>query len=689
MTICSEPPASTRPARRQDIQGLRMVAVLSVFACHLWGWPRGGFAGVDVFFVISGFLITGNLLRSAERHGKASLGTFYRNRARRILPAAVVVLILTHLVAVGVFTPLRSEQIAGDVVSAFFSLANWHFAERATDYFAAGQLVSPVQHYWSLSVEEQFYLGWPAVLVVVGLLIVRHPRARSLPTGIVAGLVVVASFVWAVIATADNATWAYFDTRARAWELGVGALLAAAHAALTRIPIVVRPILSWAGLALIAASLFVVAENSARFSATWALLPVSGAALVVAAGVGGEPGCQPLLRNPVASYLGDISYSLYLVHWPVIVILAAVAPAGVYSSLTAVAMSFGLAILSYQFVENPLRRIDPSGAAVTRIPVARWGTAGAAFLMLIGLCTLVIRPYSEESFEPRPVVSASHLESVSPLQLEIISALQATEWPRLNPTVEAVTRGLPAVPELWRCGLVPRPADQSCAVGRTAAPIQLVLVGDSIAMTYAGALRQIALDSEGRVQVRIEAQYGCPFSEAAGARPDPRLVSECRAHNEHTLGVINTGGPKVVIVSNYYGGRFGLGDDGAPPPADRAVSLSRMAGRIHGSKVLILAAPPNDKDIRVCYSVRRSAPRDCVSQVSALWREIAAAERIAAEMLSAVWVDSRPWFCSGGGSCPSFVGTIPVKFDRDHMTPDYARKIAPAIADALRQVGVL
>ena len=160
-----KPPSS----QRLDIQGLRMVAVVVVLCFHLFGWPRGGFVGVDVFFVISGFLITGNLLRMASNTGNVSFKRFYVNRVRRIVPAATVVLILTLIAGAMVFQRGRLHQVALDALSAFFFMSNWRFGLRGTDYFGEFDLLSPIQHYWSLSIEEQFYFVWPALIFVVWL----------------------------------------------------------------------------------------------------------------------------------------------------------------------------------------------------------------------------------------------------------------------------------------------------------------------------------------------------------------------------------------------------------------------------------------------------------------------------------------------------------------------------------------
>ena len=256
-----------------------MVAVLLVFANHLLGFPSGGFIGVDVFFVISGFLITGNLLRMAESTGNVSFKRFYWNRVRRIVPAATIVLLLTVLASFMIFQSFRAQRIGLDAFFAFIFMSNWWFAARDTNYFANDDAVSPIQHYWSLSVEEQFYFIWPALIFVIGVLVVSkswtHEHRMRLAGRVMVGIIAV-SLAWAIYQTHVAAAWAYFDTVSRVWELGVGALLATSTAALANIPVNRKPLLSWGGLALIAAGALLIGQGAAGFPAPWALLPVAG-----------------------------------------------------------------------------------------------------------------------------------------------------------------------------------------------------------------------------------------------------------------------------------------------------------------------------------------------------------------------------------------------------------------------------
>ena len=721
-TVLSKVRRSARRAARQrakrahqrlDIQGLRMVAVVTVVAFHLCGWPRGGFIGVDVFFVISGFLITGNLLRMAEIHGNVSFTRFYWNRVRRIIPAATLVLACTYVVATFVFLPFRANEVGLDAFFAFIFMSNWWFAARETDYFTAGDATSPLQHYWSLSIEEQFYFVWPVLIFLIGLVVARmawtHGRRMALAAAVM-GCVVASSLGWALYETATSPTWAYFNTFARVWELGAGALLATASGLLSRIPVSVKPWLSWVGLLLIAAGLLLITEGSIGFPAPWALLPVTGAALVIAAGVGGEP-AQVFLRNRASVYVGNISYSLYLVHWPVIVILGALVARDGYFYLMAVALILGFAVASYHLIEDPLRRSDWRSARSTLHEIrrgrftpkqsTRYATVAVLALLTLGLTAFATRPAAhpndipQGTAAPPPGNSAeSTLVGLGPLasalQQEITTALSAEEWPHLEPSMEAgISETWP--PDINRCGLTTLASDDECTWGSPSAPTRIVVVGDSVAMHYATALRELALNSGGQIQVHVEAMGGCPLTDDTMFTSDQALIDACPARKQHAVDYINANKPTIVIISNQYVPYHRVGSEQAMTPEDWFDSVRRMVDKFRDSttEVVWLSAPPSDKEISDCYGKRSSVPADCISRVTSQWLSMAETEQRLADSVGGVWIDSRPWFCNADRLCPSFVGSTPTKHDKVHTTLAYEMKIHPVIGESLRAAGVL
>lgn len=702
---------AARSGQRLDIQGLRMVAVLTVFANHLWGWPSGGFVGVDVFFVISGFLITGNLLRDAEKHGSVPFGKFYWNRVRRIVPAAAVVLILTVAAAFLLFLPFRAREVGVDAIWAFVFMSNWWFSYQQTDYFrAAADTVSPLQHYWSLSIEEQFYFVWPALIFVISVWVLRkswtHQRRMQLAAATM-GVVVALSLGWALYQTATDASAAYFNTFSRVWELGVGALLATAVGLLARIPSEVRPWLSWAGLGLIAASLALISDGGAGFPAPWALLPVVGAALVIAAGVGEEPEYQPFLRNPVSGYIGDISYSLYLVHWPVIVFAGTVMDGGLYYSITVLCIAFGLAVASYHGVENTLRKSDWVKIRDTARDVidrqyqpersSAYATIAALALIVVGLTAFTMRPDAYQQPTLPPAIVADAPDEVDPsvpeaplgplntqLQGEIQQALQATEWPPLDPSMETVLANNVIPPEIGSCD----PSEALCSWGD--GPLRVVLVGDSIASTYANPLREIALT--GRMQLINRTMGGCKFLDVQlqGNPNEPAITAECPGFIEDTINLINDVKPDVVVITNIYNDTHTLADGRVMGRGEWSSAMQRTVDRFRSSvgKVVWLSPNPRGPNPQECYGTRGSSPADCVARIDRRWTAQAYEEQTAAEASGGIWVDSRPWFCTDG-LCPVFVGAIPARKDEGHMSPPYLSHIHQVIQETLTTAGVL
>ena len=353
-TIRRAPAAAPPQTFRPDVEGLRAVAVAVVVLFHA-GVPglAGGYVGVDVFFVVSGFLITSLMLREIAGTGRVSLRHFYARRARRILPAASLVLVTVILAAYHWLGFLRGDQIARDGVWAALFASNFRFAALGIDYLGSQAAPSPLQHFWSLAVEEQYYLVWP--LAVAGL--IRFGGRRWIGAGL--GVAVAASFAWSA------GSGGYFSPATRAWEIGAGGLLAvfsARHSPQRPLPLsIARPVtrllsrlaapLAWLGLALIGLAVLTY-DDTTRFPGYAAALPVAGALLVLAGRGDGLLGLAPL------RWLGRISYSLYLWHWPVLIIWAQAqgSPLSAPARALAVLLSLVLAGVTYVCVEDPIRR---------------------------------------------------------------------------------------------------------------------------------------------------------------------------------------------------------------------------------------------------------------------------------------------------------------------------------------------
>ncbi|GAA1687180.1 SGNH hydrolase domain-containing protein [Microbacterium sediminicola] len=692
-------PGVKKSAFRPDIQGLRMIAVFAVIADHLFHWPSGGFVGVDVFFVISGFLITSLLLREHERTGTLSFWGFYRRRIKRIVPVAMIVIVATTVGAYFLFTSARFNETFWDGIWATIFLANWHFAAQGTDYFNIGTAVSPLQHYWSLSVEEQFYFVWPWLMLLIFAL-VRATRgtgrhARGILLGAVAFLSL-GSFAWAMWESITSPTWAYFSTLSRAWELGIGALLAVVAGVFTHLPAWSRPFIAWAGLSGIVVAFFTITEDGGGFPAPWAALPVLATALVIIAGTGAAPGFIWPISNPVSNYIGNISYSLYLWHFPFIVFLAPFFPSGswIYYAVT-IACIFATASLSYHLVEDPIRRSrvwEPTRARHSRARQFRQSRAITSIIpvAVIGIVTtaLVIAallpktpPISTSKFAEPSIVPSTPTGTLSlseELADEIATALVADVWPDTTPAVADASSD--RAPELESAEQCMHPANLTdpdiCTFGegdKTA-----LILGDSVSVAWMPGLRA-ALEPSG-YRVRAIGYGSCPFVMAEVVLPNrPDETARCNNFHEAVLPLIEQIDPDIVILSNNQGGYGTLVEGSTEWVRARADALDAVSSETR--RVFILEPPPVGKVPSEC-ATPLSVPADCESTVGSDWRAMTLGDETAAAATGASVINTESWFCLDG-QCPIFVGDSPVRTDQIHLTATYSTRLAPLLAEYL------
>jgi peptidoglycan/LPS O-acetylase OafA/YrhL len=350
-------PLAAERTFRPDVEGLRAVAVAMVVLYHA-GLPvlTGGFVGVDVFFVLSGYLITGILLRERLTTGRTSFRQFYARRVRRILPAGTLVLVATVLASYQLLGFIRGDLVAVDAQWTSFFAGNLRFGLENTQYENILSRPSPLQHYWSLGVEEQFYLFWPVLFSLLAAVGPARQLTSRLATALAA--IIVISFLWSVLQTQEDGVWAFFSPLTRAWELGVGALLAVAGSALLRLPTAAAPWLGWAGIGGIIVSA-IGFSNDTPFPGSAAALPVlSTAAVVVAGSLAPGTGVERILRLAPFQWLGRISYGTYLWHWPVLTIATqrygGLLPWPMTAAL--VGATLLLAQLTFVALENPVRR---------------------------------------------------------------------------------------------------------------------------------------------------------------------------------------------------------------------------------------------------------------------------------------------------------------------------------------------
>jgi hypothetical protein len=324
--------------------------------------------------------------------------------------------------------------------------------------------------------------------------------------------------------------------------------------------------------------------------------------------------------------------------------------------------------------------------------------SAAALLATVGLiagCQHAPPPYVSQVGETSITAAAAPPAAPSgpaeaALQGEIAAALQTTDWPQFDPPMEAVIQAGLLSPDDVPCTQDEAAPNMGlCSWGSPAAPIQIVLVGDSVALGYAVSLRQIALDSGGQIQLHNLAMGSCAFMDALIQRDD--MFDNCTARKQYAVDFINSTKPSVVVVSNWYRTDRVVGANSDMTPTDYADSVSVILDKFRPNtqKVVLMSPPPGDMNIKDCYSKRSSSPSRCTGTVNKSWTSMGEAEKQLAEKVNGVWMDARPWFCNPSGMCPSFVATTPTKVDGTHMSPAYAAKIHAVIAESLKVSGIL
>ena len=710
----------SRPDVRRDIQGARGLGVILVVIGHLFLWPTGVFAALDIFFVLSGFLITAILAAALPKYGVKFFAAFYLSRARRLMPMALLVLAVT-VVATYLIFEARGPIVLRDSLFAAFFAVNWHFAAQGTDYFAT-QSESPVLHYWSLSVEEQFYLVWPLLILGALTIAARRHLSTGRVLGVLLGTVVAASFGYSLWHSAADPTVSYFSTFDRVWEFGAGGLVALAAPWLgPRVSASLKSTQSWLGLIGVLGTIFLI-DASVSFPAPWGLLPVGFTIMILIGGIGGETRSNWALDNPFMTWAGDLSYSIYLWHLPLIVLLEPYfAPDSPAYYVTVLLATVVVSTVSFYAVERPLRyapflmlpaerrrgRAKPGAdatpeaaaapAVVRRRPVLSVNTvvAGVVVVAVAVVAATTLRGNGPASAGER--VSGSTYTGSDPqvidLQDKLTTALDAAVLPDLTPSPASLTDlTWEAAHEDNDCVDVTTPEDLGgCRYGRTGRDTPTaVLVGDSMAISWVPTVRAALADEGWGLQQLTLAQCGTwtlPSYVQADGSPFPA----CERQQQFAGAWIAENEPDLVILASSYDQvqNAQRPDIDADPPTLAQEALGTTLERlvdvagIDASRLLVLGSPPNHAFLADCAI--RSNPGNCTSEPDPLWYDHVRGESAAADAAGATYVDVSNWFCVGA-RCPGFVGDDPVTYDGSHLTIGYAETLAPAFASVTREV---
>ncbi|WP_399880660.1 acyltransferase family protein [Streptomyces sp. BBFR51] len=678
-------PPSEAHTLRPDIQGLRAVAVGLVVLSHAGvSQVGGGYVGVDVFFVISGFLITSLLRRELATTGRVSVRSFYARRALRLLPVSSLVVVVTLGGAWLFLSKARLAEYAGDALAGALYTVNFRLAAAGTDYLAQNSPPSPFQHFWSLAVEEQFYLVWPLLLLLTWRIARGRPGLVAVPLAILR----LGSFTAGVLVTNWSAPWAYFSSLTRAWELGAGALLALATGRLRRLPATLAVPLTWLGLTCVTLAA-VWYDDETPFPGHHALLPVAGTVLVLAGGCAPtRHGAGRLLGRRPLVWLGGLSYGWYLWHWPLLVIAPAAlgradGTADVPLALGLSAAALGLAWLTLRLVENPVRfhrafRRRPRRALALGAAL----TAGVSALSL----TATAVPSTIEVGGPAPTLARALSEAPDPRArlAELLTASPTALPSNLAPPLPNVKSSRSAV---YRDGChadyaATRP--KPCVYGDRASSRTVVLFGDSHAAQWFPALHRLATERGWKLVSMTKASCkAADVTVVSGHKP----YTACDTWRSNAMATIRTLRPVLVVVSSSDAG------DPARPAGDPLHQWT--AGFEHtfralgatGARVAALLDTPWPKGDPIDCAARNSLQlRSCAHHLPDAIRDArrGLALRAAASTTATTVIDPTPWLCAPHtGTCPVVVGDTAVYRDDSHLSEAYAEALTPVLAPPL------
>jgi peptidoglycan/LPS O-acetylase OafA/YrhL len=687
--------------RRDDIQGLRAVAVLLVALGHAGvSFLKGGYVGVDVFFVLSGFLITGQLISGARVRRYVSLAEFYARRARRILPAATLTLIVSDFAAYHLLNVVRAKQALLDSLPSALFFANVHFAAQGTDYFAQGQPPSPFQHFWSLSVEEQFYLVWPMLFILVlGLSFRRYAgrpeRIREQAVRrvlVVVAAIALASLAWSIHYTATSPTSAYFSTMARAWELALGAALALGASRLAGLPAGRRTWMAWAGLACIAIAALTFSAST-PFPGYAALLPTLGTALLIVAGIAPASSSRSpvrILGTAPLRYVGDRSYAFYLWHWPVLVIAAQRVGhnLSVGTNLALLAAAFVLSIVSYRLIEKPIRYFQMKRKV-------EWAmVAAGSVLSVVVLATSYISSIDDHEARqswaadasPPPVLAVGANSAVATVGPRSTSAAGETAGTQALPAVvrevnlDLRHRAMPAV-------LIPAVGDllhdlpqgipssciadtgqtqeQICHLGARSSSRTIVVLGDSHAQVWLPDVLNLARHDNWAVVPLIK--EGCSPSQWIASTGAPY----CPPWFRWAMREASALRPNVTLISGAYSEFGSTLNPATLPGLDSAVRVLKRRSR----RVVILGDnPARHRQPVDCLLAPHATPAGCSQQLTP--GEAEQTDQVAqlADYDHVGFIDTAGWYCYQQ-QCPLVIGDVITYRDDNHISATYESQL--------------
>ena len=613
-----------------QIQGLRALAALLVTLFHA-KWVSGGFIGVDIFYVISGFLITGLLIREIERTGTINFKEFYARRFKRLLPTSFFVLAITAVFSWLLIPATMRSSLGRDIIAAGLYVSNYLFAWWQADYQNLDATPSPVIHYWSLAVEEQFYLLWP-LLILLFFMVATKLKKRIALTVLVA-TVTALSFVFSIYQTETSPIWAFYSLPTRAWELGLGALLVLLP------PIKTKKLVGLLGFIFVIASAFIFNETTA-FPGLNAVLPVLGTVMLIATINSWPPFLNDVANSRLFQWLGEISYPLYLWHWPLLVLPSTyfARPLAVYERIIAIFATIVLADLTHRFIEEPFRKkkilstlVFKQSAAITMVSV------------LIG--TTIIFTSSDR-------INVSGINGAVSL---------------------AQIKARPLVYEDGCHANYAETKSDACEYAKLDSQKTMVLYGDSHAAQWFPALAEIA--SRSGYKLVSLTKSACPSVDVVRSDQGAFKMSRCKKWREDSIQRIMKMKPDVLVMSSFqyfaqprqFQDRDKWWDDGQR-------KLLAQVKNASPNLIYLIDTPHPARDIPACLA------NNSISQCNKTERS----KNLSISGFEVI--DPNSWLCSR--TCPAVKDGVVAYRDASHISVDIAIALIPRLTQALRDQGV-
>lgn len=644
---------------RPELEGVRAVAALLVAIYHIWVGSVSG--GVDVFFIVSGYLITLSLLSRIEREGRINFTENLLGLAKRLFPVAFTVLFFSTLLSVLVMPLAYWRQIIAELFSSALYFQNWQLANSAVDYLAQNNEASPFQHFWALSIQGQFYVTWPIIITFVYFIakkILKTPIRKTMLTVFI--LIFITSISYSVYITAVNQPWAYFDTFARAWEFSLGGILA------LLIPYLsfkksVSLVISWLGLAIISFTGLLLPVSTV-FPGYAALLPTTGVILVIIAAENGSRfGAQKLLGSKLFQYFGSISYGFYLWHWPLLIFYFAYFQTEKVSLLVGIIillLTFILSIISIKFVETPIRQIDIKKSRKQLVKVL------AILVVPVILAGASWGIYVQASF------NGAYTMEENPGATSISHNITPSPDAKLMPTMLQAKEHLPTFYDNPECVSFDKGSEvKKCSFGVTENPsYTIALVGGSHSGHWFPALEAMA--EELKLQIDVFNKDACRFStdDFAG-----HLTEACMEWNENLKETLMADPPDLIFTTANVGS-----EDTIPKGYIEKWKEFEGIAQIFA----VRDNPRMNEDPTVC--VESNAIEDCSVPKEEALSEIQPWNNTKNIPDNVTFADMSAYFCIDN-TCPPVIGNVLVYRDLHHLTTLYSETMAPALKEHIME----